>query len=173
LRQGLEHRQLADLTFQLRDLAFVFGNTHGSDDFIGQLPGFVLAHPLAEQIARQIMLARQFAQTHPSLQKVQNYLPFEFQAEPPMPCHSQLSSKPARPVQSPYLSNFRGSLQNGPDRIVKSTRGVGGGKKPESMGYGSFPSRKIWNFPEKNSPHLHDRRCGSAPKKSLNGRKSS
>jgi len=61
------------------------------------------------------MLARQFAQTHPPLQKVQDHLLFEFQTEPPMPCHSQLSSKPARPVQSSaaYLSNFRGSLQSG------------------------------------------------------------
>src|ERR1700730_12738657 len=31
-----------------------------------------------------------------------------------------------------------------------SFEGGGGGKSPESMGYGSFYSRKIWNVPAKN-----------------------
>jgi hypothetical protein len=31
-----------------------------------------------------------------------------------------------------------------------SFEGGGGGKKPNSMGYGSLSSRKIWHVPEKN-----------------------
>jgi hypothetical protein len=82
----------------------------------GQAPVSIdLTNPwLVKSILTQIRLARQFAQTHPPLQKVQDHLLFALQTELPRPCHSPLSSKPARPLQSsaPYLSNFCGALQS-------------------------------------------------------------
>jgi hypothetical protein len=101
------HRQLTDLALQLGNLALVLGDAYRVDYFIGELAGCVFPHPLAEQIARQAMLARQFPQTHPPLQKVEHHLTLELHAEPSMPCHDSISSKPARLVQSigVYLSN--------------------------------------------------------------------
>ena len=46
------------------------------------------------------MLACQFMQASPELQKIQNQLTLELEAQPPMPCHVSLFYKPARLVQS-------------------------------------------------------------------------
>jgi hypothetical protein len=70
------------------------------------------------------VLARQSAQLRAAFQKIEYYLPFELEAEAPVSGQGLSSDKPSRLVQStpPQLSSFWGSLQSGPNRIVKSSR---------------------------------------------------
>jgi hypothetical protein len=59
-----------------------------------------------------------------------------------------LSIRSARPDEQ---SECRSFLSTCPQRHpALFLRGGWGRKKPESMGYGSFYSRKIWHLPEKN-----------------------